>query len=275
LDGLERAVRAFLALSVLMGVNVMTPEELSKRDHAEVERSAAEASRVILTPVDVDRYLDPPGDTPYGLEYAFHLLGEVEGKTVLDLGCGTGETLIPLVKRGAKVIAMDISPELVALARRRLENYGLGGSATVETGSAYETGIPDESMDVVFSMALLHHLDLEKARAEICRILRPGGRFILREPIRFSRTMNSLRKLFPAPKADISDYEHPMTRNELAIVMQGFTLIAQRSFRLPFVPLLQRFNINQHRMWQCDRWLLQHLPRLEHFATGKVMSLRK
>jgi SAM-dependent methyltransferase len=121
LDGLERAVRAFLALSVLMGVNVMTPEELSKRDHAEVERSAAEASRVILTPVDVDRYLDPPGDTPYGLEYAFHLLGEVEGKTVLDLGCGTGETLIPLVKRGAKVIAMDISPELVALARRRLE----------------------------------------------------------------------------------------------------------------------------------------------------------
>jgi SAM-dependent methyltransferase len=130
-------------------------------------------------------------------------------------------------------------------------------------------------MDVVFSMALLHHLDLEKARAEICRILRPGGRFILREPIRFSRTMNSLRKLFPAPKADISDYEHPMTRNELASVMQGVTLIAQRSFRLPFVPLLQRFNINQHRMWQCDRWLLQHLPRLEHFATGKVMSLRK
>src|SRR6266852_3091398 len=97
---------------------LMTPTNISERDRAEIERSAAEAAKIALVPVEVDRYLNPPANTPYGLEYAFFLLGDVEGKTVLDLGCGTGENLIPLVKRGARVIAMDISSELAALAWR-------------------------------------------------------------------------------------------------------------------------------------------------------------
>ena len=251
----------------------MTQQGLSQRDQVEIERSAAEARKAVLAPVDVDRYLDPPADTAYGLEYAFHLLGDVHGKTVLDLGCGTGENLVPLVKRGAEVIGIDISPELVELARERLGSYGL--TATLRDGSAYDTGLADESVDVVFSMALLHHLDLPSARKEIHRILRPGGLFILREPVRFSSTLNVLRRLFPAPKADISDFEHPMTRAEIATVTQGFTLVAQRSFRLPFIPLLSRFSGITGQLWETDRWLLKHFSGLEHFATGKVMSLRK
>ena len=136
-------------------------ESLSERDRIEVERSAAEARATVLTPVDVDRYLNPPADTPYGLEYAFYVLGDVRGKSVLDLGCGSGESLVPLVKRGARVIGIDISPDLVALARERLNSYGL--SAVLQEGSAYATGLPNESVDVVFCMALLHHLELPRA----------------------------------------------------------------------------------------------------------------
>jgi SAM-dependent methyltransferase len=249
------------------------PSSLSQRNLAEVDRSAAEARKAELAPVEVDRYLNPPPDSPYGLEYAFYLLGDIQGKTVLDLGCGSGENIVPLAKRGANVIGIDISSELIQLAGQRLSGYGL--AATLREGSAYATGLPDQSVDVVFSMALLHHLDLPTARNEIYRILRPGGLFILREPIRFSRTMNSLRRLFPAPKADISDYEHPMTRAELASVMKGFTVIAQRTFRLPFLPLLLKFNVLRRQLWKVDRWLLTHFSVLEHFATGKVMSLKK
>lgn len=246
---------------------------LSERDRVEVKRSAAEAHRAVLTPVDVHRYLDPPPDTPYGLEYAFYLLGDIRQKTVLDLGCGSGENLVPLAARGARVIGIDVSPDLIQLARQRLTGYGL--DATLQEGSAYATGLPDESVDVVFSMALLHHLDLPTARNEIHRILRPGGLFILREPVRFSRTMRSLRRLFPAPKAEISDYEHPMTRAEISIVTQGFTVVAERNFRLPFVPLLDKFEMLGKQVRKTDRWLLNHFPGLEHFASGKVMSLRK
>lgn len=243
------------------------------RDQAEVERSAAEAAKTVLAPVEVDRYLNPPSDTRFGLEYAFHLLGNVQGKTVLDFGCGSGENLIPLVKRGANVIGMDISLELIALARQRLSSYGL--DANLQGRSAYETGLPNESVDVVFSVALLHHLELPRARAEIRRILRPDGLFIMREPIRFSRTVSYLRRLFPPPAADISDYEHPMTRNEVALVSQGFEVVAERNFRLLFVPLLTRFNVRKRQIWSLDRWLLRNFPSLERVATEKVMALRK
>ncbi len=254
----------------------MRPHALSGRDSAEVERSAAEASRVALGPVEVERYLNPPADTPYGLEYAFHLLGDVRGKTVLDLGCGSGENLIPLARRGAHVIGLDISPELIELARRRLERYRIAhDSATLCVGTAYQTGLPDESIDMLFSSALLHHLDLLAVHNEIHRLLRPGGQFIFREPIRFSRTANRLRRLFPSPQFEVSDFEHPMTRDEIAIITHGFTVLAERAFRLPFVPIFTKFNVCKKQIWLVDRWVLQHFPKLEHVATGKVMCLRK
>jgi hypothetical protein len=99
--------------------------------------------------------------------------------------------------------------------------------------------------------------------------------FIIREPVRFSRAMNFLRRLFPAPEADISDYEHPMTASELAIVTQGFTIVAERSFRLPLVPLARKLKLPSRHVWRADRWLLNHFSGLQHFATIKVMSLRK
>src|SRR6202046_1336618 len=110
---------------------------LSERDRAEIERSAEEARKTVLKEVDrsqIDRYLNPPRDTPFALEYAFYLLGDVRGKTVLDFGCGTGENAVPLVKLGARVIGMDISPDLIALARKRLSDANL--EARLEGGCA-------------------------------------------------------------------------------------------------------------------------------------------
>ena len=84
--------------------------QLSARDRAEVDRSAEEARQIsVQLPKrdQVERYLNPPSDTAFPLEYAFSLLGDVRGKTVLDFGCGAGENLVPLVERGARVIRMD------------------------------------------------------------------------------------------------------------------------------------------------------------------------
>jgi SAM-dependent methyltransferase len=131
---------------------------LSERDRAEVLRSAEEARKVVVEPIDLDeleRYGDPPADTPYPLEYAFHLLGDIRGRTVLDFGCGTGENIVPLALRGAHVIGLDVSPDLVSLARQRLDGAGL--SADLRVASAYATGLPDRSVDVIFSISLIHH----------------------------------------------------------------------------------------------------------------------
>lgn len=254
----------------------MTDSRLSERNQAEIERSASEASKVVLQPLDradIDRYLNPPADTPYGLEYAFHLLGDVRGKTVLDFGCGTGENIIPLIERGARVIGMDISPDLIALAQKRVSDAQLEASLTV--GDAYQTGLPDESVDVVFCMALIHHLDIKLVRDEMWRVLRKDGVIILREPIRFSKAYAWLRGLLPA-KNDISEYEHPLTREELATMTQPFRMEGTRYFRLPFVPLVSRVLPSKtDAAWKASNWMVQRWAGADRYATGVVTKLQK
>src|SRR5690349_19717603 len=118
---------------------------LSNRDASEIARSASEARKTVLRNVNLERYQAPPPDTCYPLEYAFHLLGDVHGKLVLDLGCGSGEETIPLRQRGARVIGIDISRDLLEVAQRRLQKYGL--DADLRVRSAYDTQLPDGSVD--------------------------------------------------------------------------------------------------------------------------------
>ncbi len=254
----------------------MTDSQLSERNQAEIERSASEAAKVVLKPLEraqVDRYLDPPADTPYALEYAFHLLGDVRGKTVLDLGCGTGENVVPLIERGARVIGIDISPDLIAIAQKRLSDANLEASLTA--GDAYNTGLPDESVDAIFSMALIHHLDIKLVRDEMWRVLRKGGVIILREPVRFSKGYAWVRSLLPA-RDDISEYEHPLTREELAIMMQPFRVQGTRYFRLPFVPLVSRvLPSKSDAACRASNWIVQHWAGAECYATGVVTKLQK
>jgi len=246
---------------------------LSEREEVEVERSASEAKKIVVKPVEVDRYLSPPAKTPFPLEYAFHLLGEVSGKTVLDLGCGSGENIIPLVHRGAHVVGVDISPELISIAQLRLDKAGL--SAIVRVGSAYQTGMADDSVDVVFCRSLIHHLDIARAREEMRRVLRPGGFIVLKEPVRFSKGYERLRSLFPSHE-DISEYEHPLTTEELSAVQQTFEVTGLRYFRLPFVALVQRFLPSIARpFWYASSWILRSLPSAKWYATTVALRLQK
>ena len=254
----------------------MSSAELFERDQSEIRRSAEEAKKLVLTKAEVDRYLSPQPNTPYSLEYAFHLLGDANGKKVLDLGCGTGANIIPLAKRGAQVSAIDISPDLIFLAERRVANAKV--KAFLKVASAYETGLPDASIDVIFCMALIHHLDIRAVRDEMCRILVRDGMIILSEPIRFSATYDRLRKLLPQSQ-DVSDHEHPLTRAEVVRFAEPFKMEGVRYFRLPILPLAERsltFSAGAyHRLWKIDYWMLKNFSPAHRYATNVTMRLRK
>jgi len=246
------------------------------RNQAEIERSSSEASKIVLAPFGAsrfDRYMDPPADTIYPLEYAFYLLGDVHGKAVLDLGCGTGENTVALLKRGARVRAMDISPDLIAIAEKRLHEVNI--EATLAVGDAYNTGLASESVDIVFCIALIHHLDLALVRDEMLRVLRRGGTVVLKEPIRFSGLYNRARGLLPE-QDDVSDYEHPLTREEFRLFTQPFKMEGIRYFRLPFVPLASRLLPSRSdAAWRASDWAVKNLPFLERYASGVVVKLIK
>ena len=250
-------------------------------EQAEIKRSSTEASRIAagIRPTSEGvrrRYAAPPADTPYPLEYAYYLLGDVRGQHVLDFGCGTGADSTLIAARGAQVTSMDLSPDLLELATRRVELDGYGGAVTTLCGSAHEIPLPDASVDVVFGNAILHHVDLAVAAREIHRVLKPGGRAIFKEPMRNSRVVAFLRRLIPYQAADVSPFERPLRGDEVASFAARFSHWHHRSFRLPFVPLLALVSTRlERRAHAWDLALLRRFPALAYLATVMVFEVRK
>jgi SAM-dependent methyltransferase len=213
-------------------------------EQAEVARSSVEAS---LTPAAAlrvgrrvrERYFNPPEDTAYPLEYAYWLLGDVRGRAVLDLGCGSGSNTVLLTNRGARVIGLDLSPDLVELAGRRLAVNATEADVRFLVGSSHAIDLPDGSIDVVFGIAILHHVDLAQTAAEVWRVLRPGGRAIFQEPVRNSRIVRAIRRMIPYQAPDVSPYERPLTNAEIAAFAKPFRAMRSRAFVLPHVALAQ------------------------------------
>jgi SAM-dependent methyltransferase len=265
-------------------MNHMPSPLLNEWERVEVERSAAQATHTNLSDLlihedQIQRYLDPPADTCYPLEYAYHLLGDVRGKTVLDYGCGDGANTLLLARRGAQVKALDISPELIAIARQRLATNRTTGDVEFIVGSAHDLPLPDDSVDVVFGMAILHHLDLELSAREVQRVLRKGGRAIFREPVRNIKLFKFLRGLIPYRAPNVSPFERPLSHKELAQYADGFSSYRTKAFRLPTTnlmyalpPLERRFSRAFHRF---DAAVLKMIPALSRCATVSVIEMVK
>jgi SAM-dependent methyltransferase len=100
-------------------------------------------------------------------------------KRILEVGCGWGE-LAEWVGRetGADVVAVDLSPRMVELARERGVN--------VQVGDVQELAFADGEFDVAVAAWMLYHVpDLDRGIAELARVLRPGGRLVAATNSRF------------------------------------------------------------------------------------------
>ncbi len=258
-------------------------ESMQQWERAEIVRSSVEATLTADQALRVSaetfaRYARPPHDTAYPLEYAYHELGDVSGMRVVDFGCGSGANTALLAGRGAHVWGIDISEDLLRLAQRRLAVSGRPGSATFIAGSAHDMPFPDDSIDLVFGIAILHHLDLDLVSREVRRVLRPGGRAIFQEPVRNSAVIRFLRSLIPYRAPDISPYERPLTDAELNRFASGFSQCSVRAFALPHVQVGQVAPVlkNHWRTWYAwDRELLDRAPWLSRYASIRVISLTK
>jgi trans-aconitate methyltransferase len=95
-----------------------------------------------------------------------------DGERILDLGCGTGQLSAEIAARGASVVGIDRSPEMVAEARKKFP------ALRFEVCDARALPFTQE-FDVVFSNAALHWIrQAEEVVAGISRALKPGGRFV-------------------------------------------------------------------------------------------------
>jgi len=252
-------------------------------ERAEIARSSVEATLTAddalrVTSTTFERYARPVRDTPYPLEFCYHELGDVTGKRVVDFGCGSGANTALLTNRGAHVWGIDISEDLLRLAKRRLAISGRDGAATFIAGSAHDMPFPDGSIDVLFGIAILHHLDLDLVSREVRRVLKPGGRAIFQEPVRNSAMVRFLRSLIPYRAPDISPYERPLTDADLARFAAGFSKWSVRAFCLPHVQVGQLLPLVKpywRTLYAWDRAALARVPGLARYASIRVISLTK
>lgn len=97
---------------------------------------------------------------------------------VLEIGCGTGSTAIlhaPYVKH---IRAVDFSGNMIAIAQSKAEAAQIQ-NVTFEQAAIEDLNSPDESLDVVLGLSILHLLrDMEGAIAKVYQMLKPGGFFI-------------------------------------------------------------------------------------------------
>ena len=100
------------------------------------------------------------------------------GMQVLEVGCGSGYFTQELARTGAHIVAIDISPELLAQARDKVR----AGNVTFLEENAYATTFEAESFDAAVGSSVLHHLDLERGLAELHRVLKPGATVQFTEP---------------------------------------------------------------------------------------------
>lgn len=100
------------------------------------------------------------------------------GMTVLELGCGTGYFTRELAHSGADIVAIDVSPELLEIAKSNCS----ARNVRYEIQNAYRLSYPEATFDSVVGSSVLHHLEIEQALREIYRVLRPGGTMFFTEP---------------------------------------------------------------------------------------------
>lgn len=101
--------------------------------------------------------------------------GELAGKKVLDIGCGTGWSTEQFARIGAEVSAIDLTEKAIELTKKRFAIYNL--KADIRVGDAENMPYPDGTFDYILAWGVLMHTpDTEKTISEIYRVLKPGGR---------------------------------------------------------------------------------------------------
>jgi ubiquinone/menaquinone biosynthesis C-methylase UbiE len=108
-------------------------------------------------------------------------LAPVAGRSVLDVGTGTGRAAIALASRGALVTGVDASAQMLAVAERRAKEAGI--RVTFAAGDAHGLAFGDRSFDAVICLRVLMHTpDWRQSLRELCRVSRDRVVFDSRVP---------------------------------------------------------------------------------------------
>jgi SAM-dependent methyltransferase len=217
-------------------------------------------------------------ESPVAMENRFILrqMGSLQGKRILDLGAGLGESSVYFAGQGARVTLVDLSPAMVDFARALAAHWGVTIEARI--GSAEELDVGLERFDYVYAANLLHHVS--DKRATLCGIqaaLVRGGCFFCIDPLRYNPVINIYRRMASHVR---TEDERPLGYEDLALARELFDDVGHREFWLFSLALFLKYYLwdgihpNAERYWKrifthssASLWWWQPLRCADAWAT--------
>ena len=152
----------------------------------------------------------------------------LQGKHLLEIGCGMGYDSLEFLKRGVKVTATDLTPNAVKMTLRHFEIAGVEAEA-VHTANALALPYDDNTFDAVWANGVLHATgDTERAISEARRVLKPGGRAIISHFYRKPSWMYALNRL-GRENIEYKEEDPPInefyTEEEILDMFKGYEIV--------------------------------------------------
>jgi SAM-dependent methyltransferase len=240
-----------------------------EKDFHDQQAGARAAARVRLAFAD-DEYLDHET----WIRPAFEQLGDVRGLRVLDYGCGHGMAAVVLARAGARVTAFDLSAGYAAETRARAE----ANAAAIDVVQADGQRLPfgDQVFDRVWGCAVLHHLDMAWAAAELQRVLKPGGVAVFCEPWGGNVVLELARRRLPYPGKHRTPDERPLVPRQTEVLKEIFASVDIRGEQLLAMAhrLVPSRSLRRY-LDKCDSVILDAMPALQHFCRYVILTLQK
>lgn len=213
-------------------------------------------------------------------EYVLPKIGTLEGKRVLELGTGAGGTATLLAKRGALVVGIDLLPFRLAEATARARAHNVTSSTDFVLMDAMQLAFPDNTFDLVISKSVLVFTEHRQTARECYRVLKPGGRAVFIENMRYHPIVWLYRKIF----LKYSGKLHYFSVCNVEAVGAEFERMEHREFHLSAVgalfwqkclpsPPLYRWSLRI--LGAIDISLLRHFRGLRRFCWVTAMICHK
>lgn len=193
-------------------------------------------------------------EAPTAIENRFILrrMGPLEGKSVLDIGAGLGESSVYFALKGARVTTVDVSPGMVETALVVGKRFGVELEGIVS--GAEELEVRAGSYDFVYIANTIHHVQNRALLFErMSRALKPGGKFFSYDPLAYNPAINVYRRM--ATQVRTPD-ESPLTRGDLELARKYFRNVGHREFWIASLALFAKYYLkdrvhpNEDRYWK-------------------------
>jgi SAM-dependent methyltransferase len=193
-------------------------------------------------------------ESPVAMENRFILrhMGPLQGKRILDLGAGLGESSVYFAGQGARVTLVDLSPAMLEFARALAAHWGVKIETIVGRAEDFDAGT--DRFDFAYAANLLHHVpDKRAVFGRVRAALVPGGRFFLIDPLRYNPIINTYRRM--ASQVRTED-ERPLGFEDIALAREFFDDVGHREFWILSLALFLKYYLwdgvhpNAERYWK-------------------------